>query len=220
MIEPEICFADLQDAMDCAEDYVRFCCQRLLDRCMPDLDFLEQQYDPDCIKRMQQAAAISFPRCSYTDAVAILEAKIAEGHKFEKPVHWGCDLASEHERYLAEQHFGCPIIVHDYPQDIKAFYMRLGDDGRTVAAMDMLVPGVGELLGGAQREERLDVLERRCAEKGLKFEDYSFYTDLRRYGTAKHAGFGLGLDRLVLFATGVDSVRDTVPFPRWHEHAA
>jgi asparaginyl-tRNA synthetase len=219
MIEPEMAFADLTDAMDCAESYVRFCCQALLDRCFVELEFLDQAFQTGCVERMKQVASSAFKRCSYTEAIDILHGKIMEGLKFEKSVFWGCDLASEHERYLAEQHFKSPVIVYDYPKDIKAFYMRLSDDGETVAAMDVLVPGVGELIGGSQREERLDVLEKRLVDGGMSLEDYAFYADLRRYGTAKHAGFGLGLDRLVLFATGVESIRDAIPFPRWHGHA-
>merc|ERR1712232_114236 len=214
MIEPEICFADLEDAMTCAETYVQFCAQYLLDKCMPELDFIQETYGTGCVERMRQVTSAPFARCSYTDAIDILAATVAEGRRFEKSVYWGCDLASEHERYLCESHFGRPTIVHDYPKEIKSFYMRLSDDERTVAAMDVLVPGVGELIGGSQREERLEVLDRRCAEEGLRSEDYKFYTDLRRYGTAKHAGFGLGLDRLVVFVTGVETVRDVIPFPR------
>merc|ERR1712183_1047725 len=158
--------------MDLSEAYVRFCCQRVLDRCLPELELLQEKYDTGCVGRLRHVAATSFGRCSYTKAIEILESKVVEGHKFEKPVFWGCDLASEHERYLAETHFGHPVIVHDYPKEIKSFYMRLSDDGRTVAAMDLLVPGVGELIGGSQREERLEVLEKRMVDAGMALEDY------------------------------------------------
>jgi len=215
MIEPELAFADLWDDMQCAEDYVRFCCKYLLDNCMGDLEFFAKMYDPTCIDRVKEIANTPFGRVSYTEAITLLEKAIADGKEFVHPVFWGVDLATEHERWLAEVYFKKPVCVYNYPKDIKAFYMRLNDDGKTVAAMDVLVPKVGELIGGSQREERLDVLERRMVESGLNPEDYSWYLDLRRYGTVMHAGFGLGFERLILLCTGMENIRDVIPYPRW-----
>ena len=215
MIEPELAFATLEDDMNCAEDYVRFCCQTLLARCGDDLEFLGKMYDPGAVARVRNVVEEPFARVSYTEAVNILLRAIAEGRSFEFPVSWGEDLKSEHERYLAETVFKRPVIVFNYPKGIKAFYMRLNDDGRTVAAMDVLVPGVGELVGGSQREERLDVLTARLLEAGLSADTYSWYLDLRRFGSVPHAGFGLGFERLLLFTTGLDNIRDVIPFPRW-----
>lgn len=176
--------------------------------------------DKGAIARLEQVAAAPFRRVSYTEAVETLEGVVSRGEKaFEFPVAWGCDLQSEHERYLTEVVFQAPIIVYDYPVGIKAFYMRRNDDGRTVAAMDVLVPKVGELVGGSQREERLNVVSQRITEAGMPLEAYAGYLDLRRYGTVPHAGFGLGFERLVLFATGLDNIRDIIPFPRWPGHA-
>ena len=172
-------------------------------------------YDKECIERLKNVVAEPFARITYTEAVDILLKTIAGGHKFEFPVAWGEDLKSEHERYISEVVYKKPVIVYNYPKEIKAFYMRLNDDGRTVAAMDVLVPKVGELVGGSQREERLDVLEKRMAEAGLPASQYEWYLDLRRYGTVTHSGFGLGFERLILFATGLDNIRDVIPFPRW-----
>ena len=220
MIEPEMAFCTLDDDMACAEDYVRYCCQYLLDHCKGDLEFLSQRVDKKCIERLTAVAQTPFKRVSYTDAISILEDVVASGKKkFEFKVEWGIDLQSEHERYLTEEVFKQPIIVYNYPKDIKAFYMRLNDDDKTVAAMDVLVPKVGELVGGSQREERLDVLERRILETGMEIEAYKGYLDLRRYGTVPHAGFGLGFERLVLFATGIENIRESIPFPRWPGHA-
>jgi len=216
MIEPELAFATLEDDMNCAEDYVRHCCAALLERCLPDMEFLAKMYDRECVARMRAVVAQPFARITYTEAVeTLLAAKASGAACFEFPVAWGEDLKSEHERYLAEKVYQRPVIVYNYPKGIKAFYMRLNEDGKTVAAMDVLVPGVGELVGGSQREERLDVLTARLQEAGLSPETYSWYLDLRRFGTVPHAGFGLGFERLILFATGLENIRDVIPFPRW-----
>lgn len=220
MIEPEMAFCSLEDDMACAEDYVRFCCNHLLTNCKADLEFINNMVDKDAIARLEQVAATPFKRLPYTEAIEILEKVIQEGKKtFEYPVSWGIDLQSEHERYLTEEIFKQPVIVYNYPKEIKAFYMRLNDDGKTVAAMDVLVPRVGELIGGSQREDRLDVLEKRITEAGMPLEPYSGYLDLRRYGSVPHSGFGLGFERLILFATGMENIREVIPFPRWPGHA-
>lgn len=221
MIEPEMAFCNLEDDMQCAEDYVRYCCRHLLTSCRADLDFINAMVDKGAIQRLEQVASSSFERVTYTKAIEILEGVVASGKKkFEFPVSWGIDLQSEHERYLTEEVYRAPIILYNYPKDIKAFYMRLNDDGKTVAAMDVLVPKVGELVGGSQREDRLDVLTRRIEESGMPLEPYSGYLDLRRYGTVPHSGFGLGFERLILFATGLDNIREVIPFPRWPGNAA
>lgn len=215
MIEPEIAFADLQDDMNCAEAYVKYMCQWLLDKCFDDMELMAKLYDKGCIDRLKMVASTPFERISYTEAVQLLEAAVKDGKKFENKVEWGIDLASEHERYLTEVKFQKPVIVYNYPKGIKAFYMRLNDDLKTVAAMDVLVPKVGELIGGSQREERLEVIQQRIAEMELPSEPYEWYLDLRRYGTVKHCGFGLGFERMILFATGIDNIRDVIPFPRY-----
>jgi len=221
MIEPEMAFCSLEDDMTCAEDYVRFCCTHILENCRADLEFITAMIDKTAIERLEQVATTSFKRLSYTEAVEILEGVVRDGKKkFEFPVSWGIDLQSEHERYLTEEIFKQPVIVYNYPKDIKAFYMRLNDDDKTVAAMDVLVPRVGELIGGSQREDRLDVLERRITESGMPLEAYSGYLDLRRYGSVPHSGFGLGFERLILFATGLENIRDVIPFPRTPKSAA
>ena len=211
MIEPEIAFADLEDDMELAENMLKYVLNALLDECSAELEFCNNFYDKGLIERIKSVASSDFARCPYTEAIRLLEES---GEKFEYPVFWGCDLQTEHERFLTEKIFGKPVFVTDYPKEIKAFYMRLNDDGKTVAAVDMLVPGVGELIGGSQREERLDVLEKRMSELGLSADDYSWYLDLRRYGGAKHAGFGLGFERLIMYVTGVSNIRDVIPFPR------
>lgn len=213
MIEPELAFADLQDDMNCAEDLVRFLCQWLLDHCLEDLELLSRLYDKQAVERVRHVAATPFERLSYTEAIDVLRG--VTDRKFEKAVEWGIDLGSEHERYLAEVCYKKPVIVYNYPKNIKAFYMRQNEDGKTVAAMDVLVPGVGELVGGSQREERYDVLRQRLDEMGLPVEPYEWYLDLRKYGTVKHAGFGLGFERMVLFTTGIENIRDVIPFPRF-----
>jgi asparaginyl-tRNA synthetase len=214
MVEPELAFSDLQDDMDCAEAYLKHCISHVLEHCDEDLEFFEKNVSKDNLReRLRGVATTPFARITYTEAVEhVLSAK----KKFEFPVEWGSDLQSEHERYICEEVFkDVPVIVRDYPKGVKAFYMRENDDGKTVAAMDVLVPKVGELMGGSQREERLDVLERRIEEVGLEKESYWWYLDLRRYGSVPHAGFGLGFERLVQYVTGVENIRDAIPFPRY-----
>lgn len=215
MVEPEIAFADLQDDMNCAEAYVKYMCQWLLDKCLDDMELMAKLYDKSCIDRLRMVASTPFERISYTEAVHLLEEAVKGGKKFENAVEWGIDLASEHERYLTEVLFQKPVIVYNYPKGIKAFYMRLNDDSKTVAAMDVLVPKVGELIGGSQREERLEIIQQRILDMGLPLEPYEWYLDLRRFGTVKHCGFGLGFERMILFATGIDNIRDVIPFPRY-----
>jgi asparaginyl-tRNA synthetase len=216
MIEPEIAFADLGDDADLAERFLKSVFAEVLDRCGEDMAFFAEHIDRDAVTRLEQVVSQPFERMDYSEAVGILEAADVN---FEFPVRWGLDLQSEHERYLTETHVRGPVVVVNYPKDIKAFYMRLNDDERTVAAMDVLVPGVGEIIGGSQREERLAVLEARMAEQGLG-DDLWWYRDLRRYGTVPHAGFGLGLERLVLYMTGMENIRDAIPFPRVPNNAS
>lgn len=211
MIEPEVAFADLADIAQLAEDMLKYVFKAVLAERSDDMAFFAQRINKEAISRLQQVIDQDFVRMDYTDAITILQNS---GKKFEFPVEWGVDLSSEHERYLAEEHVGAPIIMQNYPKDIKAFYMRINDDNKTVAAMDVLAPGIGEIIGGSQREERLDVFDRRLAEMGLAQEDYSWYRDLRRYGTVPHSGFGLGFERLVAYVTGMQNVRDVIPFPR------
>jgi asparaginyl-tRNA synthetase len=210
MIEPEVAFADLDANAQLAERFLKAVFADVLARCPDDMAFFADRIDPDAIRRLELLIQTSFERLDYTDAIRILERAPV---KFEFPVQWGLDLQSEHERYLTEQHVRGPVVVVNYPKDIKAFYMRLNDDDRTVAAMDVLVPGVGEIIGGSQREERLDVLDARMAPHNVG-EQLWWYRDLRRYGTVPHAGFGLGLERLVLYVTGMENIRDAIPFPR------
>lgn len=214
MVEPEIAFADIEDDMNLAEGYVRFLCQWLLDNCLDDMEFMVEKFDKNVINRLKMVASSKFVRLTYTEAVAILEEASKE-RKFENKVEWGIDLASEHERYLTEVKFESPVIVYNYPKGIKAFYMKVNPDNKTVAAMDVLVPKVGELIGGSQREECYEVIKERILEMGLPLEPYEWYLDLRRYGTVKHSGFGLGFERMILFATGIDNIRDVIPFPRY-----
>jgi asparaginyl-tRNA synthetase len=213
MVEPEMAFFDLNDNMDLAEAFIKRIISDALTRCAEDMQFFQERIDPEkkLISRLEAVMNLPFRRLPYTEAVEIL---LASGKTWEYPVAWGKDLQSEHERYLAEQHFKCPVILHDYPRTLKPFYMRCNDDGKTVRAMDVLVPGVGEIIGGSQREERLDILELRMREQGLNPEAYQWYLDLRRYGTVPHAGFGLGLERTVLFLSGMANIRDVIPFPR------
>jgi asparaginyl-tRNA synthetase len=214
MIEPEIAFANLSDDADLAEDFLKYLFRAALEERADDMAFFAQHIDKDCIRRLETFVAASFERMDYGDAIKALEAAQAKGTKFEFPVAWGVDLQSEHERYLTETLVGRPVVVMNYPKQIKAFYMRLNDDGRTVAAMDVLAPGIGEIIGGSQREERLDVLDARLEELGLPKDQYNWYRDLRRYGTVPHAGFGLGFERTIVYATGMANIRDVIPFPR------
>ena len=211
MIEPEIAFADLEDDMQLASDMIKFVLGYVLDNCPAEMEFFNNFYDKGLLTRLRAIVESDFARVSYTDAVAQLETV---KDTFEYPVYWGCDLQTEHERYLTEKIYGRPVFVTDYPKEIKAFYMRMNDDGKTVAAVDLLVPGVGEIIGGSQREERLDMLLKRIGELGLKEEDYWWYLDLRRFGSVRHAGFGLGFERLIMYMTGISNIRDVLPFPR------
>ena len=211
MIEPEVAFAELKDVAQLAEDMLKYVCKAVLEELPDDMAFFAQRIKKDAVERLEKLVSSDFVRMDYTDAIEILQNC---GKEFEFPVEWGIDLSSEHERYLAEEHVGAPIIMQNYPKDIKAFYMRINDDGKTVAAMDVLAPGIGEIIGGSQREERLDVFDARLDEMGLSKEDYAWYRDLRRYGTVPHSGFGLGFERLVAYVTGMQNVRDVIPFPR------
>ena len=211
MIEPEVAFNDLEANAKLAEQLLKYVFQAVLNERRDDLDFFAQHVDKEAVSRLEQFVSSDFAQVDYTDAIEILKNC---GKQFDFAVEWGIDLQSEHERYLAEEHFKAPVVVKNYPKDIKAFYMRLNDDGKTVAAMDVLAPGIGEIIGGSQREERLDVLDARLAEMELNKEDYWWYRDLRRYGTVPHAGFGLGFERLVVYVTGMGNVRDVIPFPR------
>jgi asparaginyl-tRNA synthetase len=219
MIEPEIAFADLHDDADLAEAMLKYIFRAVLHDREDDMRFFAERIDKDCIGRLERFVDSSFERMEYGDAVAALERAVEQGASFEFPVAWGMDLQSEHERHLTEQIVGRPVVVMNYPTDIKAFYMRLNDDGRTAAAMDVLAPGIGEIIGGSQREERLEVLDRRIDEMGLDREAYGWYRDLRRYGTVPHAGFGLGFERTIIYATGMANIRDVIPFPRTPNNA-
>ncbi|MDU4621083.1 MAG: asparagine--tRNA ligase [Clostridioides difficile] len=211
MIEPEIAFADLQDDMELAEAMLKYVIQYVIDECPEEMQFFNSFVDKGLLERLNHVVSSDFARVTYTEAVEILEKC---GKEFDYPVSWGIDLQTEHERYLTEEHFKKPLFVTDYPKDIKAFYMRMNDDNKTVAATDLLVPGIGEIIGGSQREERLDVLEARMAELDLAKEDYWWYLELRKYGETKHAGFGLGFERLIMYITGMTNIRDVIPFPR------
>ena len=211
MVEPEIAFADLNDYMDLATDMIKYVLAYVMEQCPEEMKFFNQFYDKGLLERLQNIVSSDFVRLPYTEAVKLLEES---GKTFDYPVSWGCDLQTEHERYLTEEVFGKPVFVTDYPKEIKAFYMRLNDDNKTVAAADLLVPGIGEIIGGSQREERLDVLLDRIHELGLKEEDYSWYLDLRRYGGTHQAGYGLGFERLIMYITGISNIRDVLPFPR------
>jgi asparaginyl-tRNA synthetase len=219
MIEPEVAFADLKADADLAESFLKYIFRALLNERPDDMKFFAERVDKECITRLERFVDSSFERMTYTDAIAALEKAVSAGKKFEFPVKWGIDLQTEHERYLTEELVGKPVVVMNYPKDIKAFYMRQNDDGRTVAAMDVLAPGIGEIIGGSQREERLDVLDRRMAEMHLDPKAYWWYRDLRRYGSVPHAGFGLGFERTIMYATGMANVRDVIPFPRTPNNA-
>jgi asparaginyl-tRNA synthetase len=215
MIEPEMAFADLDDNMDLAEGLVKAMTAHVMENCRDDLELFAKFVDKHLMASLEIIVAEPYVRLPYADAVGILKAS---GRTFEFPVHFGADLQTEHERFLCEEHFKKPVIVFDYPREIKAFYMRLNDDGKTVAAMDLLVPRVGELIGGSQREERYDVLERRIVEAGMRLDNYGWYLDTRRYGSVPHAGFGLGFERFLMMVTGVTNIRDVIPFPRTPKH--
>jgi len=216
MIEPEMAFYDITDNMDLAEDFVKYCITYALDHCRDDIDFLAQMYDKDLVERLQFVVHNDFVRLTYTEGVDIL---LKSGKKFEFPVYWGADLQSEHERYLVEEHFRKPVILTDYPKEIKAFYMKQTPDGKTVRAMDVLFPNIGEIIGGSQREEDYDKLLARINELGIPMKDMWWYLDTRRFGTVPHSGFGLGFERLVLFVTGMTNIRDVIPFPRTPNNA-
>ena len=211
MIEPEIAFADLMDDMELAEDMIKYIINYVMENAPEEIDFFNSFVDKGLKERLMHVANSDFGRVTYTEAVEMLKKS---GKEFEYPVEWGIDLQTEHERYLTEEIFKKPVFVTDYPKEIKAFYMRINDDNKTVAAMDLLVPGIGEIVGGSQREERIDVLESRMAELGLKKEDYWWYLELRKYGGTKHAGFGLGFERMIMYMTGISNIRDVIPFPR------
>ena len=216
MIEPEIAFADLEDNMELAEDMIKYIINYVLENCPEEMEFFNSFVDKGLLERLHKIVNSEFTRITYTKAIELL---LESGQKFEYPVEWGCDLQTEHERYITEQIFNAPVFVTDYPKDIKAFYMRMNEDGKTVRAMDLLVPGVGEIIGGSQREERYDLLMDRIKECGLNEEDYWWYLELRKYGTATHSGFGLGFERIIMYLTGISNIRDVIPFPRTPKNA-
>ena len=216
MVEPEIAFADLNDNIDLADRFLKSIFKRVLDRREDDLAFFAKRVDKDCLNRLQRYLQKPCSRMSYTEAIQILENS---GQSFENPVYWGVDLQSEHERFLCDQHVQGPVAVTDYPKDIKAFYMKQNDDNKTVAAVDLLVPGVGEMIGGSQREEDLNRLDQRLLELNMAPEEHWWYRDLRKYGTVPHAGFGLGFERAIMYLTGIENIRDTIPFPRTPRNA-
>lgn len=211
MIEPEISFADLQDDMNLAEEMVKYLINYLMENAPEEMEFFNKFIDNDLFNRLNNVVSSDFERITYTEAVELL---LKSGENFQYDVKWGLDLQTEHERYITEKIFGKPVFITDYPKDIKAFYMRLNDDGKTVAAMDLLVPGIGEIIGGSQREERYEVLINRMNELGLNVDDYWWYLDLRKYGGTKHAGFGLGFERIIMYITGMSNIRDVIPYPR------
>ena len=214
MIEPEVAFYEIEDNMALAQDFIQYCVRWALEKCTDDVNFLCKMYDNELIDRLNFVVNNDFKRLTYTEAIDILKKAVADGYKFEFPVDWGTDLQSEHERYLVEQHFKCPVILTDYPKEIKSFYMKQNDDGKTVRAMDVLFPKIGEIIGGSQREEDLEKLTKRATEMGVPNKDIWWYLDTRRFGTAPHSGFGLGIERLMLFVTGMQNIRDVIPFPR------
>ncbi len=214
MIEPEVAFNDITDNMDLAEEFIKYCVQWALDNCADDLQFLNDMFDKELIARLEGVVRETFVRLPYTEGIRILEDAVSAGHKFEYPVYWGCDLAAEHERYLVEVHFKKPVIMTDYPKEIKAFYMKQNDDGKTVRGMDVLFPKIGEIIGGSEREENYDKLMARIKELDIPMKDMWWYLDTRRFGTCPHSGFGLGFERLLLFVTGMTNIRDVIPFPR------
>jgi len=219
MIEPEVAFIEIEENMQLAQDFVQFCVNWALEHCREDIEFLAKMYDNELIDRLRFVVENNFVRLTYTEGIEILKKAVAEGKKFEYPVDWGTDLQSEHERYLVEDHFKKPVILTDYPKDIKSFYMKQNDDGKTVRAMDVLFPRIGEIIGGSQREEDYEKLRRRAEEMGVPTKDIWWYLDTRRFGTAPHSGFGLGFERLMLFVTGMQNIRDVIPFPRTPHNA-
>jgi len=216
MMEPEIAFADINDNMDLAEDMMKYLINHLLTTCKTEMEFFDKFVEPGLLAKLEKVVSSKFERISYTDVIEILKNC---GEKFETPVQWGIDLQTEHERYIAEKHFDCPVFCINYPKDFKAFYMRRNDDGKTVAAMDLFVPGVGEIIGGSQREERLEMLEQSLRENSLNEEDYWWYLELRKYGGVKHAGYGLGFERFLMYVTGISNIRDVIPYPRTSKNA-
>ena len=219
MVEPEMAFYDINDNMDLAEDFIKHLVKYALDHCYDDVKFLNDRYDPELIERLESVTNTDFVRLEYTEGIKILEKAVADGVKFEYPVYWGVDLQSEHERYLVEQHFRKPVILTGYPKDIKAFYMKQDEDGRTVRAMDVLFPKIGEIIGGSEREASLEKLEKRIDELGMSRKNLEWYIDTRRFGSCPHSGFGLGFERLLLFVTGMQNIRDVIPFPRTPKNA-
>ena len=219
MIEPEVAFIEIEENMQLAQDFVQFCVNWALEHCREDIEFLAKMYDNELIDRLRFVVENDFVRLTYTEGIEILKKAVAEGKKFEYPVDWGTDLQSEHERYLVEDYFKKPVILTDYPKDIKSFYMKQNDDGKTVRAMDVLFPRIGEIIGGSQREEDYEKLRRRAEEMGVPTKDIWWYLDTRRFGTAPHSGFGLGFERLMLFVTGMQNIRDVIPFPRTPHNA-
>ena len=214
MIEPEVAFYDINDNMDLAEDFIKYCVRWALEHCKDDLEFLNKMIDKTLLERLHFVVEHDFVRLTYSEGIRILEEAIAGGRKFEFPVYWGVDLASEHERYLVEEYFKKPVILTDYPKEIKAFYMKQNDDGKTVRAMDVLFPQIGEIIGGSEREESYEKLMARIKELNIPMKDMWWYLDTRRFGTCPHSGFGLGFERLILFVTGMQNIRDVIPFPR------
>ena len=214
MIEPEVAFNDITDNMDLAEDFIKYCVRWALDNCADDLEFLNKMIDKTLLDRLHFVVEHDFVRLTYTEGIRILEEAVAKGRKFEFPVYWGVDLASEHERFLVEEHFKKPVILTDYPKEIKAFYMKLNKDGKTVRAMDVLFPQIGEIIGGSEREESYEKLMARIEELNIPMKDMWWYLDTRKFGTCPHSGFGLGFERLILFVTGMQNIRDVIPFPR------
>ena len=219
MIEPEVAFNEIKENMDLAEDFIKYCVKWALDNCRDDVQFLNDMFDKELISRLESVLKEDFVRLPYTEGINILEGAVAKGHKFEFPVYWGADLASEHERYLVENHFKRPVILTDYPKEIKAFYMKQNDDGKTVRAMDVLFPKIGEIIGGSERESDYDKLITRIKEMDIPMKDMWWYLDTRKFGTCPHAGFGLGFERLLLFVTGMANIRDVIPFPRTPKNA-
>ncbi len=219
MVEPEVAFADLTELMDLEEEFIKYCVRWALEHCMNDLEFLNKMVDKGLLERLRGVVDTEFVRLPYTEGIKILEEAVAQGRKFEFPVYWGCDLASEHERYLVEEHFRHPVIMTDYPKEIKAFYMKQNADGKTVQGTDVLFPQIGEIIGGSVREENYDKLMARIEELHIPMKDMWWYLDTRRYGTCPHAGFGLGFERLLLFVTGMGNIRDVIPFPRTPRNA-